>query len=353
MEQTPVAVVIPAYNAAETLAETLQSVLNQTHTNLDIVVVDDGSTDDTRAIAESFAARDARVRVISQVNGGVARARNAGIAATTAEFVAPLDADDLWHPQKIARQLEVISDFGPGMGFVYTGFRRVDESGYSDGKTYTKGPNEGWIYLRHILFNLVGNGSSLLIRRAALDAVGGYDPGLRDRGIEGAEDWLLELRIARRWQVGLVPDCLVGYRKRPGSMSNDRLRMAQSAIACIEAAATEYPDTPGWIVASSLARLQTTVFLRSLIKAQLRGAWFALLKGMRDAPGTMSICLLNKAITWPARRLCSMISRCFGGQRVKKSFFSLDPLDGGIRRPDLLLRYQLRSVTPLEGPPER
>ena len=196
VDATPVAVVIPAYNAEETLAETLESVLAQTHTALDVVVVDDGSTDDTRQIAETFAQRDPRVRVLSRPNGGVARARNTGIAATTAEFVAPVDADDLWHPKKIARQLAVMRAGGPELGFVYTPFRNIDKQSRVIGNSGI-GPFHGWVYLRLILLNFVGNGSSLLIRRVVLEDVGGYDLTLHEQGLQGAEDWLIQLLIAR------------------------------------------------------------------------------------------------------------------------------------------------------------
>ena len=118
--ETPIAVVVPAYNAARTLARTLESALNQTHRALEVLVVDDGSSDGTAALAREFSERDSRLRVIVQPNGGVARARNRGIQEARAKYVAPLDADDLWHPTKLAKQLAVLSaapaGTGPGAG---------------------------------------------------------------------------------------------------------------------------------------------------------------------------------------------------------------------------------------------
>jgi glycosyltransferase involved in cell wall biosynthesis len=109
MEKQPLtSVVIPAYNAELFLERTLRSALRQTHSNLEVIVVDDGSTDKTRAIAAAAATTDDRVRIISVPNGGVAKARNIGIAEANGEFVAFLDADDLWHPTKIAlREMEI------------------------------------------------------------------------------------------------------------------------------------------------------------------------------------------------------------------------------------------------------
>src|ERR1700678_4116600 len=96
-----VSVILPVYNGAEVVGPELESTLSQTYQNLEILVIDDGSTDGTPAILDLYAARDARIRVLSQANSGVARARNRGIAEAHGDFIAPPDADDLWDPTKI------------------------------------------------------------------------------------------------------------------------------------------------------------------------------------------------------------------------------------------------------------
>lgn len=103
-----VAVVIPAYNARNYLAQTLQSVIDQTHRALEIVIVDDGSTDDTASICRHFAASDPRIRIVSTENRGVAAARNTGIEASKSDYIAFLDADDLWHRTYIERMLSAL-----------------------------------------------------------------------------------------------------------------------------------------------------------------------------------------------------------------------------------------------------
>src|SRR5260370_12794376 len=100
-----VTVIIPAFNAARTIDETLRSVRSQTHRRLEILVVDDGSVDATAQIVRSHAAEDRRIRLIQQPNSGVAAARNRAIAEATSDYVAPIDADDLWQPDKIEKQL--------------------------------------------------------------------------------------------------------------------------------------------------------------------------------------------------------------------------------------------------------
>ena len=111
-ENELVSVVIPAYNAGATIAETLASALGQTYRDLEIIAVDDGSTDDTAAVVAGAAANDPRIRLLRQANSGVAAARNYGIAEARANLIAILDADDLWHPTKVAKQVAAIRQGG-------------------------------------------------------------------------------------------------------------------------------------------------------------------------------------------------------------------------------------------------
>jgi len=239
-----VSVVIPAYNAAGTLAETLDSVRAQTYSNLEIIVVDDGSADLTASVVRAYSARDPRIKLLQKTNGGVASARNAGIAACSGEYVAFIDADDLWHPTKIRKQVAVLSAGGPEMGLVYTAFRRIDSKGLVVGSSWNYAV-DGWVPFRHFQVNLVGNGSAILVRKAALEAVGGYATWLRDADAEGCEDLLLQLRIARTYRFGTVPEYLVGYRKHPGNMSADVAQMTRSRVLAMRAAFAEYGNLPG------------------------------------------------------------------------------------------------------------
>src|SRR5258708_13982195 len=160
-------VVIPAYTAEPFLERTLRSALRQTHSNLEVIVVDDGSTDNTRVIAEAAAATDDRVRIISVPNGGVAKARNIGIAEASGEFVAFLDADDLWHPTKIELQLAAMirgsGDDQPAA--VYTFTRTIDTEDRvtgSGGRVVLS----GYSFARHLSAKPVGTASSILARRS-------------------------------------------------------------------------------------------------------------------------------------------------------------------------------------------
>jgi glycosyltransferase involved in cell wall biosynthesis len=222
-----VSVVIPAYNAEATIDDTLRSVRSQTHEHLEIIVVDDGSTDRTTSVVKAHAAIDSRVTLIAQENAGVAAARNAGWQSARSAYIAFVDADDLWAPRKIERQLDLILSGGPQVGLVYTWWALIDE--HNRIRCKVKGRDiAGDVLDQTLMGNFVGHASSPLIRREALVEAGGFDSGLRDAGSHGCEDMLIYHRIARRYHFGLVPDHLTGYRVASGRMSSDRPRMFRS-----------------------------------------------------------------------------------------------------------------------------
>ena len=172
-------------------------------------------------------------------------------------------------PEKIERQLAVIRS-DPAIGFVYTNYRRTDPQSRI---TASYGERvEGKAFLRAILQNFVGNGSSLLIRRAAFEAVGGYDPALRALCVEGCEDSLLQILITRDWQIACVPEYLTGYRENPGAMSSNRRRMTHSHCATLEIVAQSLPDTPDAVLAASEARMRAMLGVRELHRLRLRTA---------------------------------------------------------------------------------
>lgn len=236
-----VSVVIAAYNAADFIEATCRSVMRQTYQTLEILVVDDGSTDRTAAVVEALAVTDPRIRLIRQQNLGVAAARNRAIAAATGEFIAPLDADDVWDPTKIARQVARLEEAGPTAGMAYCWWAWIDVNGtLLDRSPFWR--IEGDVLERLTEVNFTGSASVPLYRRACLDVVGGYDAGLRAKGAQGCEDWDLALRVAGRYQVAAVPAMLVGYRRRGDSMSAGCDTMWRSQVQVLEALAAREPS---------------------------------------------------------------------------------------------------------------
>ncbi|PDT02098.1 glycosyltransferase family 2 protein [Rhizobium chutanense] len=236
-----VAVVIPAYNAEQTLTETISSVRNQTHQALDIVVVDDGSKDHTLAVAQAVAKIDPRVRVLKQRNSGVAAARNAGWRSTSADLVAFLDADDLWSPDKIERQLAALEAGGPQVGLVYTWYAMIDHKNYVIYRS-NEISIEGDVLDEVLANNFIGNGSSPLVRRNILEATGGFDSSLQQRGAQGCEDLLFYCLAAEFSHFAVVPDHLVGYRQTPDNMSANLTRMLRSWILVADEMLKRHPD---------------------------------------------------------------------------------------------------------------
>src|SRR5947208_3495944 len=149
-----VAVVVPMFNSERTISATLKSICGQTHAKLDIVVVDDGSTDESTAVIAAWQARDPRVRLVRQANAGVAAARNTGAASTDAEFLAFVDADDLWAPTKIEYQLKALQADGPSVGLVYCWYASIDQQ--DNVRTFGPQPlDEGWVLRRLCAHNLI------------------------------------------------------------------------------------------------------------------------------------------------------------------------------------------------------
>lgn len=210
-----VSVVIPAFNAQEHLATAIDSVLRQTHRYLELIVVDDGSEDHTRDVAE--AVKDERVRVISQRNRGLGSARNRGLANTTGTLVAFLDADDWWLPTKLEVQLEAFAQEPQlvvvGCFMQYVSVQRGPLG--ITGQTVDEGEQTLVAQARLTPFPV---GSSALVRREALEAIGGFDEGLRS--IPGlVEDLDAISRLAQVGRIGCVPHVLAMYRIHGASAS--------------------------------------------------------------------------------------------------------------------------------------
>jgi glycosyltransferase involved in cell wall biosynthesis len=219
----------------------LCSVRSQTHHALEIIVVNDGSTDDTGAIAKRHAAIDERIQVVTQENAGLAAARNEGWRRARSDLIAFLDADDLWAPTKIERQILALKEGGQDVGLVYCWYVRIDSqstiTAVWEGSRF-----EGHVLERILAGNFVGNGSSALFRRQALIDANGFDSGLRAAGAEGCEDWLVLCRVAERYRYAVVPEHLIGYRCRPHYMSGNRPHMLQSWLLAHDKMLARQPD---------------------------------------------------------------------------------------------------------------
>lgn len=221
-------IAVPCFNAEASLARTLQSLVSQTHSDIEVLIVDDGSTDRTSQIAQRFVAHDSRIRLLaSRTNSGVAAARNLALAHANGDFFAPLDSDDLWKPNKLELLLQpLLAD--SSFGVAYSWFDNIDERDriFYGGFRYSF---QGDVLAKLCQVDFIGNGSNAVMRTALVKAVGGYDSSLRARGAEGCEDWKLALQLAERCRFAVVTQPLTGYRLSSTNMSNNVVQMVKSA----------------------------------------------------------------------------------------------------------------------------
>jgi glycosyltransferase involved in cell wall biosynthesis len=224
-----VSVVIPAYNAMTYLPETIANILKQTYTDFEVVVVNDGSTDKIEEwITQEVS--DRRIKLVSQANLGATGARNTGIKESQGEYLAFLDADDLWESTKLAKQVQVL-DSHPEVGLVYTWVTYVDEQGNSTGRVVNS-QQEGDVWQELTKNNLIECGSVPMVRRQCFEKCGVFDCNLGSF----VEDWDIWLRIANHYQFKVVKEPLVYYRQVIGSGSRNWQAMAKGYQVVLEKA---------------------------------------------------------------------------------------------------------------------
>jgi glycosyltransferase involved in cell wall biosynthesis len=227
-------VVIPAFNAARYIDQTLESIALQGSLFHSIIVVNDGSTDQTAQIVEAFTRQHSHlsIKLINQTNAGLANARNTGINAATAPYIALLDADDIWLNGKLEQQLEVFTTSpDPRLGVVYTGYELIDENSLliSNDKGIIKPQARGDVRSKLLTGNFIsGSGSSVLIKSAVFKEVGLFDEGLR-----ASEDWDMWLRIAQKFHFDFIDVPLVQIRVHQSNMQKDFSRMLASELAML------------------------------------------------------------------------------------------------------------------------
>lgn len=221
---TLASIIVPAFNVENTICETLNALLVQTYINFEIIIVDDGSTDDTPRLADEFA-RDSRVRVVRQANRGLAGARNTGIAASRGDIIGFCDADDIWEPEKLAVHMAHL-EANPHVGISYSGSALINDAGDLMGQAQRPrlhNVDVAVIFKR----NPIGNGSAVVLRRAVLDAIAWcprheqvrewyFDETFRQS--EDIECWL-RIALTTEWKFEGVEGLLTRYRINAGGLS--------------------------------------------------------------------------------------------------------------------------------------
>ncbi|MDQ7786444.1 MAG: glycosyltransferase family 2 protein [Thermodesulfovibrionales bacterium] len=205
-------VIIPTHNRANLLSQAIQSVLNQTYNNFELIIIDDHSTDNTQEIIKAFS--DSRIKsIVNDHKKGAAGARNAGIFKAMGQWVAFLDDDDIWFPQKLELQYDMIHNVGKIVGLIYTGYAVYDFDKMKEVQIITP-EKEGWIQKDLLYTNCIGPPCSVIIRKSLLEQIKGFDDDF-----PAYQDCDLYVRIAGLAQIAYIKDTLLYVR----TSGNDRI----------------------------------------------------------------------------------------------------------------------------------
>jgi glycosyltransferase involved in cell wall biosynthesis len=254
-----ISVIIPVYNGEKTIKQTLESVLNQTLFDLEIIVINDGSTDKTKEIVNSIC--DSRLQIFSYKNAGLSASRNRGLFQAIGEFVAFIDADDLWTPDKLESQFKALQENQQAaVAYSWTDYIDTEGKFIKSGKYPTATGN---IYSKLLLSNILENGSNPLIRKQAFDTVGNFDESLT-----AAEDWDMWLRLASHYEFVLVPKAQILYRVSANSMSTNLKIQEVASLQVIERAFSQSESASfQHLKKSSLANLYLYLTFKALESA--------------------------------------------------------------------------------------
>ncbi|WP_405420009.1 glycosyltransferase family 2 protein [Marinobacter flavimaris] len=234
MQKNPlVSIVTPTYNRSDFLPEAIESVLSQTYENLELIIVDDGSTDDTQALVESYQ-KDPRIRYFYQSNQGQSAARNRGIAESRGDFICFLDSDNAWVPHKLERSLLAFERF-PEAQVVYGDNILIDENSVEIGRNNMR-RHSGKITDRLLNDNFVSMNTTMT-RRQCFDEMGGFNEADRI-----AEDYELWLRFSTKFEFRYIPELLGFYREMENQISSDKQQRFEGNERLLLKFLEQYPD---------------------------------------------------------------------------------------------------------------
>jgi glycosyltransferase involved in cell wall biosynthesis len=233
-----VTVVVPVYNVSNYVQEALASLERQTFTDFEVLVIDDGSTDGTAYIVKSFCHRDPRFQLLQKSNGGLSSARNYGIGHARGKYIALLDGDDVYHPDKLANHVSRL-DTQADIGVVYSASRAIRDDGKPTLITLSGKPVHFNPLLALLCKNFIGHGSNGVFRRCLVDEIGRFDEQLRSW--EDLDFWL-RVAATQKWRFYREKRILCSYRVRPSGLSFNLVQMRVCGEQVIQAAYERSPE---------------------------------------------------------------------------------------------------------------
>ena len=239
-----VSVLMPSYNYARFLPISINSVLSQSYSNLELIITDDCSTDESREIVEHWRKLDDRVvPVLHHVNQGLARARNSGLTVCSGEFVALCDADDVWNPGKLEAQMSCF-ERQPQLGVVHSDSSIIDGAGNLTGQRFStllhcKGQKTSGDLFEMLCERNFLCVPTVILRREAIDYAGGFEENLRS-----LEDWVCWAKVSRKYLFHYIPEPLVQYRIHGAGLSSNPKGMAQNRVKAFRFLLDTFSDIP-------------------------------------------------------------------------------------------------------------
>jgi glycosyltransferase involved in cell wall biosynthesis len=275
-----VSVVIPAYNYARYLPAAMESVLAQTHLALELIVVDDGSTDDTRDVVAAFT--DPRIRYVRQANAGLSAARNTGIREARFDFIGFLDADDRWEPDLLARVMQRFSQLPPNFAAIATGCARMDGTGAMLPAGRFHFERTGELTARDFCTRNRPLSSSVVVRKSAFTTCGTFDTSLRSS--EDRDMWIRITGSGHRFDF--IAEPLAVIRRHGANMSSNAPRMKANSRRVLNRA---------WR-SGAVSRLDVPFWLRVLAVHYFQVAWTHFDDGLRARAFRY---LATSIVLWP------------------------------------------------------
>lgn len=249
---------MPTFNSAKTVSSSIDSIFGQDYPSFELIIIDDGSTDETISILEEYEKKYSDcITILSQSNKGPAAARNAGIAIAKGAYIAFLDSDDIWHPSKLSVQLKALSD-RPEAGLCHTGARHIDHEGVVFKEAPVDMTYDGECFHNMIQLNGIVT-SATLIHRHVIDNCGTFDDSFFTRS-----DWEYWIRVSHAYPFVAVPDLLIDYRVHPGNISNNIDQNYIDHLAIIEKSASTLPNTAE--IKASIKRAKYFLYYRYAIR---------------------------------------------------------------------------------------
>jgi hypothetical protein len=293
-----ISIIIPVFNTERWIEDAIRSALEQTIAQIEVVVVDDGSTD--QSLTRTLAFSDERLTILSQPNQGLSAARNAGILVASAPLIGFLDGDDVWFPKKAERHLKIL-ERSPKIGLTFSWSAYLNEEGETTGQYLTSrchSPVAKDLTRR----NHVGNGSTSIVRRACFEQAGLFDEGMRS-----CEDLDMWIRIASEtpFTLRLIPELLTGYRVREGSLSVSFDGFIYSAQKLKEHILLRRQGLEEDDARRCLAQLLRIASRKALADGRVRLSRTLLHRAAREHPGSVladprgiALCLIHLVTAW-------------------------------------------------------